>query len=107
MKIKVLSNANLRVWKSTASKKLDSSKPREKAALNYGSALIDKFSAHPQVKRTARHHHVPQPIYKSQAEYKIIREKEKPKEANCRRHSKHGSVPFVAEPAKHIIDVEK
>lgn len=98
---------NLRVWKSNASEKLGALKPREKAALNYSNALIDKFSAHPQVKRIARHRHVPKPIYKAQIEHRTIREKEKRKEANRRRHSKPGKVPFVAERNKHVQKVKE
>lgn len=98
---------NLRIWKAQASEKLGALKPREKAALNYSDALRDKYAAHPQISRIARHRHVPKRIYKAQAEQKTIRYKEKRKESNRRRHSKPGSVPFTSERAKHVVHNEK
>lgn len=54
-------------------------RPREKAALNYSEALKEKFSAHPQVKRIARHRQVPKHVYNAKAEIRTIREKSKRK----------------------------
>jgi len=38
-------------------------RPREQAAVEYNAALKEKFGAHPQVKRIARHRQVPKHIY--------------------------------------------
>lgn len=78
-------------------------KPREKTALNYAEALKDKFATHPQIKRIARHRHVPKHILNAQKEIRTIKEKTKRKEANRRAHSKPGSVPFVSEKQKHVV----
>lgn len=94
---------NIRMWKAKASEKLGILKPRERTALNYAEALKEKFSAHPQVKRIARHRHVPKHIVNAQKEIKTIREKNNRKEANRRAHSKAGSVPFVPERKKHVV----
>ncbi|CAH2108425.1 unnamed protein product [Euphydryas editha] len=94
---------NIRIWKAKASEKLGVLKPRERTALNYAEALKEKFSAHPQVKRIARHRHVPKHIHNAQKEIKTIREKNKRKEANRRAHSKAGSVPFVPERKRHVV----
>ncbi|KAL2717438.1 DDB1- and CUL4-associated factor 13 [Vespula squamosa] len=94
---------NLRVWKARASEKLGVLKPRERTSLNYCNALKEKFAAHPQVRRIARHRQVPKHIYNAQAEIRTIREKSKRKEANRRAHSKKGAVPFVSEREKHIV----
>ncbi|XP_034174607.1 DDB1- and CUL4-associated factor 13 [Osmia lignaria lignaria] len=94
---------NIRVWKARASEKLGALKPREKAALQYNEALKAKFAAHPQVKRIARHRHVPKHIYNAKAELHTIHEKSKRKEANRRAHSKPGAVPFVSERQKHVF----
>lgn len=82
-------------------------KPRERTALNYADALKEKFANHPQVKRIARHRHVPKHIMNAQKEIKTIREKNKRKEGNRRAHSKPGAVPFVAERKKHIVKEDK
>lgn len=94
---------NIRVWKAHASEKLGVMKPREKAAINYHEALRAKYSQHPQIKRIARHRHVPKHIYNAQKEQQVIREKAKRKEGNLRKHSKKGTVPFVPERKKHIV----
>ena len=94
---------NIRVWKARASEKMGVLKPRERAALNYSEALKEKFAAHPQVKRIARHRQVPQHIYNAKAELRTIREKSKRKESNRRAHSKFGAVPFVSERQKHVV----
>ncbi|KZC13401.1 PREDICTED: DDB1- and CUL4-associated factor 13 [Dufourea novaeangliae] len=94
---------NIRIWKARASEKLGVLKPREKAALNYSEALKEKFAAHPQVKRIARHRQVPKHIYKAKNELRTIREKSKRKEANRRAHSKPGAVPFVSERERHVV----
>lgn len=38
-------------------------RPREKTTLEYNTTLKEKFAAHPQVKRIARHRQVPKHIY--------------------------------------------
>lgn len=97
---------NIRVWKARASEKLGVLKPREKAALNYSDALKEKFAAHPQVKRIARHRQVPKHIYNAKQELRTIQEKHRRKEANRRVHSKPGAVPFVPERKKHVVRQE-
>ncbi|CAL7943929.1 unnamed protein product [Xylocopa violacea] len=94
---------NLRVWKARASEKLGVLKPREKVALNYSEALKQKFAAHPQVKRIARHRHVPKHIYNARNELRTIHQKMKRKENNRRAHSKKGEVPFLSEKERHIV----
>ncbi|XP_076752652.1 DDB1- and CUL4-associated factor 13 [Xylocopa sonorina] len=94
---------NLRVWKARASEKLGVLKPREKVALNYSEALKQKFAAHPQVKRIARHRQVPKHIYNARAEIRTIRQKMKRKESNRRAHSKKGEVPFLSEKERHVV----
>lgn len=94
---------NIRVWKSNASEKLGVLKTRERLALDYAETLKKKFATHPQIKRIARHRQVPKHIYNAQRELRMVKEKQKRKEANRRAHSKPGSVPFVAERKKNIV----
>ncbi|CAG2190123.1 DCAF13 [Mytilus edulis] len=94
---------NIRIWKAQAPEKLGVLKPREKTAFNYNSKLKEKFSFHPEVKRISRHRHVLKMIYNQQKEMRIIRQSQKKKEANRRKHSKPGAVPFVPERKKSII----
>ncbi|KAK4881560.1 hypothetical protein RN001_004879 [Aquatica leii] len=94
---------NIRIWKARASEKLGTLKPREKTALNYNSALKEKYATHPQVKRISRHRQVPKHIYNAQNELRTIKQKLKKKEGNRRAHSKKGKVPFVPERQKHVV----
>ncbi len=98
---------NVRLWKARASEKLGLLKERQKAALNYNETLKEKFSHHPQIKRIAKHRHVPKHVLNSAREHKIIRESQKRKEANRRAHSKPGVVPHVSERDKHVIDEQE
>ncbi|XP_014260761.1 DDB1- and CUL4-associated factor 13 [Cimex lectularius] len=97
---------NVRIWKARASEKLGVLKPREKNSLRYNASLLKKFEAFPQVKRIARHRHVPKYIYGKTKQHRIITLKEKRKEANRRAHSKPGSVPFVSDKVKPIVQVQ-
>lgn len=85
--------------RANASEKLGALRPRERAKLEYNEALKEKFSAHPQVKRIAKHRHVPKGVFNANKKYLIMRNKEIRKEHNRRVHSAPGAVPFVSEKA--------
>ncbi|XP_072029308.1 DDB1- and CUL4-associated factor 13-like [Amphiura filiformis] len=98
---------NVRIWKANASEKLGKLEKREVAAFNYAAKLKEKYQHHPQVKRIAKHRHVPKSVYN---ETRIIREQKQSirrKEENRRRHSAPGSVPKVAEKKKSIVGVKE
>jgi len=97
---------NIRLWKAKAAEKLGVLRPREKVAFEYSEKLKEKFAHHPNVKRIARHRHIPKPIYSAAKEHKLIRTAKKRKEANIRTHSKSGAVPFVPERQKHVLREE-
>lgn len=94
---------NIRIWKARAQEKLGVLRPRERTAFEYGEKLKEKFAAHPQVKRIARHRHVPQVVYKATKELRIMKNSQKRKESNRRAHSKPGSVPHKPERKSHLV----
>lgn len=98
---------NIRLWKAYASEKLGAVRGRERAKLNYNEALKEKFAAHPQIRRIAKHRHVPKGVMNATKKERIIRDKEIRKEHNRRMHSAPGSVPFVAEKTKPVLRQEK
>lgn len=98
---------NIRLWKAYASEKLGAVRARERAKLEYNEALKEKFAAHPQIKRIARHRHVPKGVMNATKKHRIIRDKETRKEHNRRVHSAPGTVPFVAEKTKSVLREEK
>lgn len=94
---------NIRLWKARASEKLGATRPRERANFNYQEALKEKYAAHPEIKRIARHRQVPKKIYNTHKKMRAIKDKEKKKEANVRKHSKKGKFKFVAEKKKVVL----
>ena len=73
--------------------------PREEASLEYAEALRNRYQYHPQVKRIARHRHVPKMIHKAAVEKRIILDSQKRKLNNCILHSKPRSVKAREEEA--------
>lgn len=98
---------NIRLWKAQASEKLGALRPRERAKLEYNDALKEKFAAHPQIKRIARHRHVPKGVLNASKKHRIMHDKETRKEHNRRVHSTAGTVPFVSEKTKHVLREDK
>ncbi|XP_065564270.1 DDB1- and CUL4-associated factor 13-like [Artemia franciscana] len=94
---------NIRMWKARASEKLGIVKERERVALNSAAKLKEKFAAHPQIKRIARHRQVPRHVFNAKKELKAMVQSRARKEANRRAHSKPGTVPCVPERQKHVV----
>jgi len=99
--------ANIRLWKANAAEKLAPTRSREKASLRYSNKLRNKFKYHPQIRRIARHRHVPKMIYKASQEKRIMLNSKRRKLENVIRHSKPGSVKHVPERKKHVVSVVK
>lgn len=98
---------NIRLWKANAAEKLGVLAPREREAINYSQKLKEKFQHHPQIRRIARHRHLPKNIYHQSKELRIMKEARRRKEKNVRMHSKPGTVPVVSEKEKHVVTVVK
>lgn len=98
---------NVRMWKANASEKLGVIRPRERVNFNYQDALKQKYAAHPQIKRIARHRQVPRHVLNAQKKMRTVKEKEQVKEANVRKHTKKSKkVPYVSEKKKHVLKEE-
>lgn len=93
---------NIRIWKAIASEKLGPLRPRERAAMNYNSKLLEVYGEHPEIRRIIRHRFVPKSIYNATKEHKAMMLAERRKEENRRKHSKPGTVPYVPEVQKHM-----
>jgi len=95
---------NLRLWKARASEKLGIMNQRERESLQYKEKLKEKYSQHPQISRIHRHHHVPRYVKSARHEHYVIRTSKMRREANKNRHSKPGTVPFVSEKMKRVVE---
>ena len=98
---------NIRLWKAHASEKLGFMKPRERDQMQYNEKLREKFKHFPEIKRIKRHRHLPKSVYNAQKEKQIFRSSRARKEANRRKHSKPGTVPFNPEKKKHVIEEQE
>jgi len=98
---------NLRLWKAQASEKLGILRPREREQLDYNQKLKEKFKYFPQVARIKRHRHLPKPVYNGLKEKLVQKTSRQRKEANRRAHSKPGTVPFVSEKKKHVVEEQE
>ena len=94
---------NIRLWKARASEKIGIVRERERSAMEYADKLKEKYSAHPQIKRIAKRKHVPKHILNGQRQNAEQKQSKKRKEANVRKHSKPGAVPYVSERDKHLV----
>merc|ERR1712110_66548 len=90
-----------RLWKARASEKVGIMRDRERVALQYTEKLKEKYGQHPQISRIARHRQVPRHVKSARAQNQAIKDGAKRKEANKRKHSKPGSVPYVSERESH------
>lgn len=94
---------NIRLWKANASEKLGVLQPREKAAANYNDSLKSRYANHPQIRRIARHRHVPKFVHTASKQMREMKEARQRREARKRAHSKPGTVPLVTEKKQRIV----
>jgi DDB1- and CUL4-associated factor 13 len=69
--------------------------------------LKEKFGQFPKIKRIAGQRHLPKHVYHAKREHNTIRDSQKRREANARANSKPGSVPFVSERSKLVLDEQE
>lgn len=96
-------DGNVRLWRANASERAGVKSAKQRAKLEYDAALKERFKHMPEIRRIARHRHVPKPIKKAGEIKKVELESLRRKEDNVRRHSKKGAVPFAKEREKHIV----
>ncbi|CUM55619.1 uncharacterized protein AC631_02881 [Debaryomyces fabryi] len=95
-------DANVRLWRAVASDRSNIKSARQRSKLEYDAALKERFKHMPEIKRIARHRHVPKVVKKAGEIKRTELDALKKREDNERRHSKPGSKPFVFEREKHI-----
>lgn len=98
---------DIRMWRANASEKIGPKFYREQAAFETNEALKKKFQHHPEIRRIAKHRHLPKHVYNERKLKRVMLDARKRKESNRRAHSKPGSVPIVAEKDKHVLREEE
>lgn len=95
----------IRLWKADASQSLKTMLPRERKKRDYNAKLLQRFEQLPQVKRIARHRHLPKSIVKAKYKKQVMDESDFRKEQNRKRHGQ--GTPDEPERQRHIIRNEK
>lgn len=83
-------DGNLRVWKKIAAESVGPKSGREQAAMDYRSALKERYQHLPEIKRIARHHHVPKLIKHLTEKKKTIGDADKQRRSRAATHNSAG-----------------
>lgn len=95
-------DSNVRLWRTNASERAGVKSSRQRSAIEYNNALKERYKFMPEVKRIARHRHVPKVVKKAGEIKRIEVESLKRRQNNEREHSAPGTVPHVPERQKHV-----
>ncbi|GAV27155.1 hypothetical protein PMKS-000616 [Pichia membranifaciens] len=96
-------DGNLRIWRSKANERSGPKSARKRAKEEYDEKLKERYADMPEVRRIARHRHLPGYI-KHASEIKAEEiQSIKYREENRRNHSKAGAVPYVQERSKPVV----
>ncbi|KAI1041571.1 hypothetical protein LB505_001760 [Fusarium chuoi] len=100
-------DGNVRLWRANASRREGVKSARQRQALEYNEALIERYQHMPEVRRIHRHRHVPK-VLKKAGEIKAEELKSiKRREENERRHTKKQFERRRGEREKMILAREK
>lgn len=91
---------NIRLWRAVANDRAKIKSSRERAKLEYDNTLKERYKHMPEIKRIARHRHVPKTVKKAKEIKAIEVNSIKRREGNDNRHKKN--VNYVSEREKHI-----
>lgn len=98
---------DIRMWRAHASAKIGPMYHRQQVAMETNEALKKKFQHHPEIRRIAKHRHLPKHVYNERKLKRIMLDARKRKDDRRRANSKPGSVPITAEKEKHIVRIEE
>lgn len=94
-------DTNLRIWKAQASRQLGAKVPREEKKLEYLETLKKRYQHMSEVRRIAKHRHVPRAIKKAQDLIRIQNDSQRRKAQNRRKHAaKPDSEEFQFQPER-------
>ncbi|KAF2141815.1 uncharacterized protein K452DRAFT_271612 [Aplosporella prunicola CBS 121167] len=96
-------DGNVRLWRAKASSRQGVKSARERQKLEYDDALKDRYKHMPEIRRIARHRHVPKQVKKAgeikSEELKAIKRREE----NERRHTRKGETRRRSEREKMVL----
>lgn len=99
-------DGNVRLWRARASERSGVKSARERQKLEYDAALRERYKHMPEIKRIARHRHVPKQVKKAGEikgeELRAIKRREE----NERKHSKKKEMARRSEREKMVLSTE-
>ena len=96
---------NVRVWKAEASVPIGPLLPRQRKKAGYDAALVARYSHLQEVRRVAKHRHVPKSIKKAGELRRTMEDSQRTRKANRVKHSAPGSVPMVPARKERLLGV--
>ena len=100
-------DGNIRLWRANASQRTAIKSARERQKLEYDAALKERWKHMPEIRRIARHRHVPKVIKKAgeikQEELKSLKRRDE----NDRKHSKRKELKRRSEREKMVLATEQ
>ncbi|GAB7351589.1 hypothetical protein MBLNU459_g2211t1 [Dothideomycetes sp. NU459] len=100
-------DGNIRLWRAQASSRQGVKSARQRQQLEYDAALRERYKHMPEIRRIARHRHVPQQVKKAgeikSEELRAIKRREE----NERKHSKKGLIKRRSEREKMVLATEQ
>jgi len=100
-------DGNIRLWRAVASARQGVKSFAQRQKLEYDEALKKRYKHMPEIKRIARHRHIPKTVKKAGEikgeELKAIKRREE----NERRHTKKGESRRRSEREKMVLAVEE
>lgn len=101
-------DGNVRLWRAEASARAGVKSAREREKLEYDAKLKERYAHMPEIRRIARHRHVPKPVKKASEIKKVEEGAIKRKEENRRKHEKKMKESRrIPEREKMIVDTEQ
>jgi WD repeat and SOF domain-containing protein 1 len=100
-------DGNIRLWRANASKREGIKSAKQRQALEYNEALTKRYAHMPEIRRIARHRHIPKVVKKAgeikNEELKAIKRKQE----NERKHTKKQFQKRRPEREKMVLASEK
>ncbi|KAI9852944.1 MAG: rRNA-processing protein sof1 [Thelocarpon superellum] len=100
-------DGNVRLWRTKASQREGIKSARQRSKLEYDDALKERYKHMPEIRRIARHRHVPKTVKKAgeikAEEIKAIKRRVE----NERKHSKKGLIKRKSERERMVLATEK
>jgi WD repeat and SOF domain-containing protein 1 len=100
-------DGNIRLWRANASKREGIKSAKQRQALEYNEALVERYEHMPEIRRIKRHRHIPKVVKKAgeikSEELKAIKRRQE----NERKHTKKQHQKRRSEREKMVLASEK